>query len=394
MNQDKPFRAHHYGALWFCYFAALGTYNPFAPLWLHSLGFSTLAIGAFAALVSWTRVLAPYGWGWLADHGAGRVRLLRLAAGLSLLSCLALWGLRDAGAAWLALAVAALFLANGAFTPLSEALVIKHLHDGDGLDAKRYARIRLWGSVGFILAVAVLGFVFQIVGIASLPLLTLAAFAALALATWRLPRESAHTPGSAAPAPVWPVLRQRPVQWFFAGTMLTVLAHTGQYAFFSLYLRELGYSEGTIGLMWAASVLAEIAFFAFTGGWFQRLGDLRWLQWAALAAALRFALTAGAGQVLWLLVLMQGLHALSFAAHHMSCTSALGRYFPEALRGRGSALYSTLGYGVPGVVGGLAGGALSQVLGLAAVFWAAALAALAGWACYVMGARSERSVRA
>ncbi len=390
MNAERPFRAHHYGALWFCYFAALGTYNPYAPLWLHSLGYSTLAIGAFAALVSWTRVLAPYGWGWLADHGAGRVRLLRWAAGLSLLSCLALWGLRDAGAAWLALAVAALFLANGAFTPLSEALVIKHLHDGDGLDAKRYARIRLWGSLGFISAVTVLGFIFQRLGIASLPLLTLAAFAAVAWATWRLPPDPPQVRGAAAPVPVWPVLRQRPVQWFFAGTMLTVLSHTGQYVFFSLYLRELGYSEGAIGLMWAASVLAEVAFFAFTGGWYRRVSDLRWLQWAALAAALRFACTAAAGQVVWVLVLMQGLHALSFAAHHMSCTSALGRYFPEALRGRGSGLYSTLGYGVPGVVGGLAGGALSQALGLTAVFWAAALAGLAGWACYVMCARSER----
>jgi len=57
-----------YGALSCMYFASIGLFNPYAPLWFQSLGFSPLAIGMIASLQSWTRVVMPYGWSWLGDH--------------------------------------------------------------------------------------------------------------------------------------------------------------------------------------------------------------------------------------------------------------------------------------------------------------------------------------
>ncbi len=83
-----PFRAAPFGALWLCYFGFVGLFSPYSPLWLSHLGYSTLAIGAFASLQSWTRIVAPYGWGWLADHGGRRVVLLRAAALISTLAAL------------------------------------------------------------------------------------------------------------------------------------------------------------------------------------------------------------------------------------------------------------------------------------------------------------------
>jgi hypothetical protein len=59
------------------------------------------------------------------------------------------------------------------------------------------------------------------------------------------------------------------------------------------------------------------------------------------------------------LVLAQLTHAITFAAHHLACIAEVNRFFPGRLRGRGQALYTTLGYGVPGVLGGLGGGWLS-----------------------------------
>ena len=68
----------------FAYFASIGLFNPYAPLWFQSLGFSTLAIGAIGSLQAWTRVVSPYAWSWTGDHwehGARRATLLRIAAG-------------------------------------------------------------------------------------------------------------------------------------------------------------------------------------------------------------------------------------------------------------------------------------------------------------------------
>jgi PPP family 3-phenylpropionic acid transporter len=394
VNAEPAFRAAPFSALWFCYFATVGLFSPYAPLWLSHLGYSTLAIGAFVALQSWTRVLAPYGWGWLADHGGRRVALLRLAAALSLLAAGGMWLVGDLGAWPLALTMALLFLANGAVTPIGETLLLRHLHGGAGLDARRYGRVRLWGSIGFIVSVLLVGVALQGAGIGAFPLLLLVLFALLLLAAIALPRIGDTAPHSAAREPVWPVLRRPAVLWFFAGTMLTVLAHAALYGFFSLYLRQLGYDKPAIGAMWAVGVVAEVIFFAFAGRLFARLTDHHWLVLAALATAVRFALTAAYADVPVVLALLQTSHALTFAAQHMACTSVIARHFPDRLRARGSALYATLGYGVPGVLGGLGGGWVSDAFGLGATFVGAALVALAAAVCCAIAARADNAIAA
>ena len=205
-------------------------------------------------------------------------------------------------------------------------------------------------------------------------------------------RPARIVPCTTTPAPpALPVLRRPDVAWFFASVGLTVLAHTVLYTFFSLYLEALGYSKVQVGLFWALSVILEVAFFWFQGRWFHRWSAWRWLRLAAAATVLRFAGLAGAGTWVSMLVLSQLSHALTFAAHHAACTQLLHRYFPGRLRGRGMALYSTLGYGLPGVLGGVGGGWIVEHLGYSAAFWAAAVAALLALVCVDRAARRDPS---
>ncbi|MFM7703399.1 MAG: MFS transporter, partial [Rubrivivax sp.] len=69
-----------FGLLSFTYFAAIGLFSPYAPLWFKELGLSTFAVGAIASLQAWTRIVAPYAWSWAGDHSGRRVELIRLAA--------------------------------------------------------------------------------------------------------------------------------------------------------------------------------------------------------------------------------------------------------------------------------------------------------------------------
>ena len=373
-----------FGALSFTYFASIGLFNPYAPLWFQSLGFSTLAIGAIASLQSWTRVVVPYAWSWLGDHwghGGRRVELLRIATALILAVSLGLLALTDVVA--VAAVVVLIFMANGAVVPLSEAALAQRLATGQGFDVGRYGRVRAWGSIGFIVAVTLFGVLLQSTGIGALPGWLVLVFALLAAAAWWLPRQGAAAPAAAA-APgggVWSVLRQPVVAWFFAGVFFTVLAHTALYVFLSLYLDALGYAKSMVGALWAVAVAVEIVFFWTQGHWFARWSAHTWLLVGALASVVRFAAMAALGGSWPLLVLTQSLHALSFAAQHAAAISLVDRYFPGALRGRGQALYSTLGYGLSGVIGGVAGGAISQRLGFPALFGAAALVSVAATAC-------------
>ncbi len=106
-----------------------------------------------------------------------------------------------------------------------------------------------------------------------------------------------------------------------------------------------------------------------------------WLVTAALVTALRLAAVAAFGATAWVLVLTQFTHAVTFAAQHTACIAVINQHFAGRLRGRGQALYAVLGYGASGVVGGVAGGALSEAFGFPAVFWAASVAALLAAGC-------------
>ena len=170
-----------------------------------------------------------------------------------------------------------------------------------------------------------------------------------------------------------------------------MLAHTSLYAFYSLYLSSLGYSNGEIGLLWGIGVVVEVIWFYSQGRWQHRLSMHGWLIVAALASALRFGLIAAFGAWVGVLVVAQCLHALSFAAQHSACIAVITRHFPGRLRGRGQALYTVLGYGASGVIGGVVGGAMSESLGLSSVFWTASGVALAAAWCCRRAMRSDRS---
>ena len=378
--------AGRFGALAFAYFAAIGLFNPYAPLWFQSLGFSTVVIGAIASLQSWTRVLSPYAWSWSGDHSGRRVELIRLAAAGALLSALGLLGVR--AAVPVALVTMLLFLANGGIPPLYEAVLAHLLGGANGIDPARYGRIRVWGSVGFIVAVTSFGMLLEWAGIAAFPYFVAAMNGLLLVAALRLRKTHvvAHA-GEAAPA-VLPLLRQPAVAWFFASVFFTVLAHTSLYAFFSLYLVSLGYGKAAVGAFWAVSIVVEIAFFWKQGSVFPLFTPHRWLQIVALTTVGRFAATAGGAAWVPVLLLAQAVHAVTFACHHAACIALIHRFFPDRLRGRGQALYTMLGYGLPGVLGGIAGGWLIDRMGFAAVFWAAAVCGLLAWACAARAARA------
>jgi PPP family 3-phenylpropionic acid transporter len=86
----------------------------------------------------------------------------------------------------------------------------------------------------------------------------------------------------------------------------------------------------------------------------------------------------------------QALHALTFASHHTACIAMVTQHFPGRLRGRGQALFTVIGYGLGGVVGVLAGGALVSWLGYQAMFGVATGLALLGTLCAVRAIRCER----
>jgi PPP family 3-phenylpropionic acid transporter len=232
--------------------------------------------------------------------------------------------------------------------------------------------------------VFVAGAWFEHFGMGHFPAWTVVTLAAVLAGTLWLPdvREPRADPRDTG-EPVGPVMRQGPVRWFFATLFFHVTAHFSIYAYFSLYLDANGYSKATIGALWAVSVVVEIAWFFLQGRLMRWARMSRWLMLCSVATVVRMALVGAAADWVIALVVAQLLHALTFAAHHTACIAVVTHYFPGRLRARGQALFTVIGYGLGGVLGVLAGGALITSLGYEAVYGAAcvlaALAALCAW---------------
>lgn len=367
------------------YFAHVGFFNPYLPLWLKDMGFGLVAISLLMATQAATRVIGPYGWGWLSDRTGERVKLLRYGATAASTVGLALFFDLSVAAIFGVLLV--MFFHTSFMMPMSEAAMAHRVtHEGQ-LNVHLYGRVRLWGSWGFLITVMTAGWWFERDGLSSFPLWTVGTLLLVAISVWWMPDLKEPVEADTDRTPIAPILRQAPVRWLFASIFFHILAHVLVYVFFSLYLDELGYSKTAIGLFWAVGVIVEIAWFYGQGRWSAKLTWPAWLVVASGLMVLRMALTAGAAQWWWVLIFAQALHAVTFAAHHTACISLISQHFSGRLRGRGQALFTVIGYGSTGVVGGLVGGVLSEHWGLSAVFWLATVAALVAVFC---GLRVQR----
>ena len=267
-------------------------------------------------------------------------------------------------------------LCTAGVVPISEAVLAHHVSSGGQVDIGRYGRVRLWGSVGFVVVVTASGFILELAGVERFPLLCTGVLALLLLAAFQLPPPSEPAHAEPVVKGALAVLREPVVAWFFAGDLShRAGAHQPLHLLFALpgvaRLRQGGDRPALVG-----GVAVEVAWFAFQGRWVNRLPVHGWLALAAGVSALRFAAIAAFAAHAAVLVVAQLLNAVTFAAQHSACIAVISRHFPGRLRSRGQALYTVLGYGASGVLGGVAGGALSERFGFAAVFWAASIVSL------------------
>jgi PPP family 3-phenylpropionic acid transporter len=244
-----------------------------------------------------------------------------------------------------------------------------------GNDTHRYSGIRLWGSVGFIIAVAGLGPLLGRYGTGLLPAVLMLLFAGIWLSSLLVPESAAgHLPLDQQP--LGDVLKRPAVLSLLGVCFLVQASHGPYYAFFSIYLESHGYSTTVIGQLWALGVVAEIVVFLLMPYLLPRFGARKLLLSAVGLTSVRWLLVAAyAGN--WLVItLAQTLHAASFGLYHAVLIYLVHKLFTGAHQGRGQALYSSLSFGAGGAAGSLVSGYLWTGIGPEAMYQLAAVASL------------------
>jgi len=352
---------------YFFYFAYLGAFAPFFSIYLKAVGLSPVEIGTVMALPAVARMSAPHLWGWLADASGGLLRIVRLTTFGGLLCWTGMFG--GTSFVWISLVAFALSFCLSAAIPLVDSTTLLRLGERTG----DYGRIRLWGSIGYMVAVVAVGYLLDLFPVAVLLWIVLVLIAGTLGLALAIPETGA--PPHAEAGPITHVLRRPAVLALITGGALMTAAHGPYYSFYSIHLVAHGYSKAMTGWLWALGVLCEIGIFF----WLPRLYGaftLRQILVASFAlAVLRFLLIGWGADSLALLLFAQTLHAATFGSFHAAAIGVVHQLFRGRHQARGQAIYGSLAYGVGGTLGSLASGYGWERLGPGTTFTLAATAA-------------------
>ena len=367
MNTSIPYV--RLSSFYFIYFAALGVFVPYWTVYLADVkGFSALQIGEIMALFMGTKVLAPLVWGWLVDHNGQRLKWIQLANFLTIICFVAVYQANSFLDILLLIAGFGFFW--NAPLPQFEALTLNHL----GLQVKRYSAIRLWGSIGFILAVISLPLLINRYGLEVILHVQLLLFIAIFLSTWLVSDKThATTQPTANKLKLTDILKHSSIGLWLAACVLQQASHGAYYNFLSLYLADVGYSAWFISSLWALGVLAEVVLFLCMSPLIHKFGAERLFVLALGLTALRWLVLGEFVQTLPLLILAQLLHAATYGLFHASAIHIVHHLFPSALQGRGQALYSGVSYGLGGALGSLISGYTWHQFGAAQSFYVSSI---------------------
>lgn len=329
---------------YFVYFASLGIFLPYWPIYLKSQGYNFVEIGQLVAMLPATKIIAPILWGWFADFTGKRIAVVRLT---SLLAILLFATIYHVNSFWpmVAATLSFSFFWNAAL-PLFESVTLAYLHK----DPHRYSLIRLWGSLGFIITVTATGIALDWYPPEILPDI---AFCFL-LGLWLISMVLREPQLKSAPfnkSRLRRVLCQPSIIALFCVCFLIQLSHGPYYTFYSLLLEQSGYSGTETGVLWNIGVIAEVIIFML----FPRL-----LGWVSLRttilisialSSLRWALISEYANLSYVLYFAQVLHAASFGSTHVAAVHMVHRHFGNNLQGIGQAVYASTSFGLGGMLG-------------------------------------------
>jgi PPP family 3-phenylpropionic acid transporter len=369
VKQELPY--WRLSSFYFFYFALLGCISPYWGLFLDGRGYSGQEIGELMALFGLVRILAPNVWGALGDYTGRRMALLRMGCAMCALIFLNIF--------WVSsfLTMALIMVGYGFFwaavLPQFEVVTLNYLKE----KTDDYSKIRIWGSIGFVVFVLLLGAIFDYISVQYLPvfmliILTVMFVNSLTIKGRELSNEHIESEGFLS------LLKKPEVIGFLLAAFLMQLSFGAYYTFFSLFLERAGYSTTMIGVLWAVGVAAEILVFLIVHKLFKVIDYKVILVVSLLLAAIRWLFTGHFVDILWVLIILQLTHAATFGTMHAVSMHYVHQFFKGRHQGQGQALFASVAYGGGGAVGAILSGYVWSVDYGVTMFELAALSALLG----------------
>jgi PPP family 3-phenylpropionic acid transporter len=386
---------------WLLFMGGLGAIFPFFSLYFRENGgLSGTQVGAVVGVLPLVGLLAQPLWGRLADRTGSRSRILALVSCAAGLTYLLVPMARGFVPILLAMALVASF--STAVMPLATSVSLATLGAAGTRD---FGRVRVWGTVGFLLVVVALPPLLHLLQAgrppgplqeaASEP--RLGAIFVVAATCWIaasavalvLPRHGAMAL-RASPGDWLRLVRHRPFRRILLFTLAAYLCFQGPMILFPIYVRSIGGDLDTVSRLWIPMLLLEIPLIAYSGAGITRLGARGLLALGVLAAAVRWTL-CGLTTDTRVIFPVQLLHGVVVAGLIVGAPLYVEETVPEELRSTSQGLLAMMGVGVGGITSNLIAGWLLDSVGPAAPYLAGGIGGFA--LCAMLPAILPRAAR-
>lgn len=344
----SPRSKHIAWPLFYFYFffcALVGVMMPYLSLHLKDIGLSGTEIGQIFSLVTLSTIFVPHFWGWLAVKlGLPRVTL-QLAAIGTFIAIIPFNFISSFGAFWWSMLSFALFYS--ALMPLTDSLTLRSIRN---LNVP-YTRLRVGGSLGYIIGVTITGFIIEAYGsVVIVPFMTACALVAL-ITTFYIYEQPIDKVKNASKGAFFSLIKEKEIIFFLILAFLAFLSHAPFNVFFAVHLLSFGYSGDQVGLLIALGVVIEIFIFFFIGNRLGQFNIFYLIVFCFFCGAVRWFFVAWYADYLIVLILTQLMHCITFAMFHLVSIQQITRLFPERYASQGQAMYSGIGIGLGGGVG-------------------------------------------
>jgi len=333
---------------YFLYYGAVGANLPYFAAYLRGLGFSGEQIGTVLMMGPILAAPVALAWAAAADRVGAPSRVLAAATLWSVCAAVFLPVARTPVA--LGAVILAQSLAERAVVPLVDSVTLEWTR---AHPESSYARIRLFGSLGFIALAQGLGLALAArgdrPGDVLVPVTVLACVAGYAVAARRLP---APEPSSARPRAreALALVQDRRLLALLVACSVHWAGCAPFHLMYGVFVRDEGLPASVTGLGMAVGVGAEVLVLLSFPRFERRLSDRALFALAFAATAVRWALLSrahGAGPV----IALQLFHGFTFGLFWAASMRALAKVVPPKLRATGQALYAAVVFGAGNAIG-------------------------------------------
>ena len=377
---DTRYLATYY----FFYFVAVGVLEPYlTPLW-RDFGLSAAEIGLLNAIMPGAAIVAPFLWTAYADATRQGDRIFLWNTWLSMAASLALPAARTFAVAALGIFCVAVF--RTPLIPLANSMAFRALAGRP----HGFAGIRLWGTIGYIVAAVVAGGVMDWLGLRIGMYGIALAMAACGVVAWAgRSRERVRLAPASLPE-ILESLRDRRFLMLVTATGLAWTSYGPYGTFYTIHLESLGYARAFAGAAWAVAATSELAVMLLWPRMCRWAEPRTWLMIALAAHPLRWLLSSIAhGPVL--LLTIQLTHAFTFGVLYLAAMQIVERLAPAGLRATAQGVFASLTFGVGGLAGSILGGVLYEAMGMTALYIASAI--ISGWGMFVYAVGRSREAQ-